>query len=152
MVATRHFCNKIWNAAKFVISQTVSTKQQPELDQQYPPDYLLSISPSFISSNNNNNATPITSYPLVDRWILSKLATTIINCEKGFNEFDFFLVTSSIHSFFLYDFCDVYLEYSKPILYQKFPSWSPQMYRVSELNHFIISTSFIDPITHNSHE
>ena len=53
----------------------------------------------------------------VDRWILSRLSYAIQNANKGFSEYDFPLITTTLYNFWLYELCDVYLEYLKPIVY-----------------------------------
>ena len=53
----------------------------------------------------------------MDRWILSRLSSAITDCNKGFSEYDFPLITTSLYNFWLYELCDVYLEYLKPVVY-----------------------------------
>ena len=45
----------------------------------------------------------------MDKWILSRLMAAIEDCNKGFEEYDFPLVTTAIYNFWLYELCDVYL-------------------------------------------
>jgi valyl-tRNA synthetase len=45
----------------------------------------------------------------LDRWILSKLSQTVELCNKGFESYDFPLVTTTIYNFWLYQLCDWYL-------------------------------------------
>jgi valyl-tRNA synthetase len=56
-----------------------------------------------------------------DLWILSRLSYTIEQCETGFTNYLFPQVTTAIYSFWLYDLCDVYIEYVKKDLYAKEP-------------------------------
>ncbi|RTG91005.1 valyl-tRNA synthetase, partial [Schistosoma bovis] len=51
-----------------------------------------------------------------DRWILSRLAYAVIQCNTGFTEFQFPIATTACYHFWLYELCDVYLEYTKPII------------------------------------
>lgn len=51
----------------------------------------------------------------MDAWILSKLAHTIDQCNKGFESYDFSVATNACYNFWLYDLCDVYLECLKPV-------------------------------------
>ncbi len=48
-----------------------------------------------------------------------RLHTTIDECVTGFTEYNFAKATDSIYGFWLYDFCDVYLELSKLVIYSK---------------------------------
>jgi valyl-tRNA synthetase len=50
-------------------------------------------------------------------WILSRLAAAVGESNKGFHDYDFPTVTTAIYNFWLYELCDVYLEYLKPIMY-----------------------------------
>lgn len=45
----------------------------------------------------------------MDHWILSRLASTVDSCNKGFQAYDFQQVTTANYNFWLYDLCDVYL-------------------------------------------
>ncbi|ELR21946.1 valine-tRNA ligase [Acanthamoeba castellanii str. Neff] len=84
VVANRHFCNKMWNATRFVLSYAESTPvAQPE------PDDLAS------------------------KWILSRLSQVVTKCNQGMSDSEFHVATSSLYDFFLNEFCDVYLEYAK---------------------------------------
>jgi valyl-tRNA synthetase len=52
-----------------------------------------------------------------DQFILSKLNTAIIDVNKELNAYQFGTAVSVLHTFFLYDVCDLYLELIKPIMY-----------------------------------
>lgn len=93
VVGYRHFCNKIWNAAKFALKG---------LGDNFTP------SPSEEPSGKEK--------PL-DRWILSRLMKAVEDVNCGFEEYNFPQITTAIHSFWIYELCDVYLEYLKPIIY-----------------------------------
>lgn len=87
----RFFCNKIWNATKFALSY---------LDN----DFKAPIDRKLIG-----NESPM------DLWMLSRLASAVTDSNKGFENYDFPLVTTAIYNVWLYDLCDVYLEHLKPI-------------------------------------
>ena len=44
-----------------------------------------------------------------DLWMLSRLASATVDANKGFENYDFVLVTTAIYNVWLYDLCDVYL-------------------------------------------
>lgn len=54
----------------------------------------------FIQTNNESN---------MDLWILSRLASAVEACNKGFAEYEFSAATNASYNFWLYDLCDVYL-------------------------------------------
>eukprot|EP00042_Codosiga_hollandica_P044314 m.434676 g.434676 ORF g.434676 m.434676 type:complete len:1081 (-) comp56759_c0_seq4:1545-4787(-) len=90
----RTFCNKIFNAVKYLRMQVG--------DFTFVP---------------NASAEPSGNESKIDLWILSRLSNTVAAVEKGLKAFDFSAVTTEIYGFWMHDFCDVYLELSKPVLY-----------------------------------
>lgn len=56
-----------------------------------------------------------------DLWILSRLSHAIEQCENGFTNYLFPQVTTAIYNFWLYELCDIYIEYVKKDLYAKEP-------------------------------
>ncbi len=53
----------------------------------------------------------------MDRWILSRLAQVVDACNDGFATYNFPQITTSLYNFWLYELCDVYLEYLKPVFH-----------------------------------
>jgi valyl-tRNA synthetase len=96
VVSYRNFCNKLWNA-HLLTSKWLS---QNAADGRFAP---------------KKNFTPCT-LSTFDRWILSRLQNAIQAAQQGFKTYDLALATTGIHSFLLYDFCDVYLEAVKPVM------------------------------------
>lgn len=95
VVGYRQFCNKLWNAMRFALT--------------YITDVI--VNPQIIST--------ITSHLGIssrDLFILSRLNTTIRDCNQYLHDYNFGGVTTTLYSFFLYDVCDVYLELIKPIV------------------------------------
>lgn len=86
----RCFCNKIWQGARFIFMQ---------LGTDYKPAEKFTV-PQGLFAN--------------DKWILSRLAYCIEQCDQGFKSYQFQLVTTATYSFWLYDLCDIYLESIKP--------------------------------------
>lgn len=82
----RHFCNKLWNAARYVLMNTE--------EKEISPDQLS----------------------LPDHWILSKLQTTIQSVHEALASYRFDLLAQALYEFTWNEFCDWYLELSKPIL------------------------------------
>ncbi|XP_052526786.1 valine--tRNA ligase, partial [Tympanuchus pallidicinctus] len=88
----RHFCNKVWNGARFTL-RALGPQYRP------PPAMELRGRPG-----------------VAERWIRSRLSRAVAACGAALGRFDFPAATSAVHGFWLYDLCDVYLECVKPIL------------------------------------
>ncbi|MCP4412608.1 MAG: valine--tRNA ligase [Gammaproteobacteria bacterium] len=88
----RNFCNKIWNAARYILMNTedYSTESQESLTM---------------------------TFGLADRWIQAQLQLTIKNFEKHLLEYRFDLCAQVLYEFVWNEYCDWYLELSKPVLY-----------------------------------
>jgi valyl-tRNA synthetase len=87
----RNFCNKLWNASNFAFMNT-----------------LEHVDDNFMTADANIN--------VVDRWITSELQRTIgaVNLAMETHRYD--LAAKAIYEFVWDQFCDWYLELSKPIL------------------------------------
>jgi len=86
----RAFSNKIWNATRFVLMNIEENFQVEEFDYA--------------------------EMKLADKWILSKLANTIENVDKDIDKFRFHEAANTLYHFLWSDFCDWYIEASKPRL------------------------------------
>jgi len=93
VVGYRHFCNKVWQGTRFG---------------------LRYFGESFTFPGSINLANPLA---WEDRWILSKLSLCAESCNKAFEKYEFAHATTATYTFFLYEFCDVYLELLKARLY-----------------------------------
>lgn len=96
LVGYRNFCNKLWNAVRFALSN-------------FPKGFDV----------NDTTADRILSNSALqprDRFILSRLNHTTVACNNAFAAFEFGDIANALYSFWLYDLCDVYLELSKPIM------------------------------------
>ncbi len=101
---TRNFANKIWNASRFVIS-AIEENGQDSTGTRYG-DIDLEV----------NNISEM-DLDLWDKWIISRLNSTILDVEKNLLKFNFSTASRSLYNFFWSEFCDWYLESSKVRLY-----------------------------------
>ncbi|MEJ2416019.1 MAG: valine--tRNA ligase [Exilibacterium sp.] len=87
----RNFCNKIWNAARYVLMNC----EGQDCGQDGSEDYALS---------------------LADRWIISRLQEAEQAVGEGIESYRFDLASQALHEFFWNSYCDWYLELCKPVL------------------------------------
>jgi valyl-tRNA synthetase len=89
VVGYRHFCNKVWQGTRFGL-------------RYFGADFKFGGSLSL-------------AQPLAweDKWILSKLSAAALKTNKGMENYEFAHCTTATYNFFLYEFCDVYLELLK---------------------------------------
>ncbi|OGO91854.1 MAG: valine--tRNA ligase [Coxiella sp. RIFCSPHIGHO2_12_FULL_44_14] len=85
----RHFCNKLWNAARYVMIHTTEKDLNPEKPLEYS---------------------------LPDNWIRSQLQETIIAATQAFASYRFDVLAKTLYEFVWNEYCDWYLELSKCIL------------------------------------
>ena len=87
-----NFCNKIWNAARYVL---MNCENQ---DCGTGTDAILELS-------------------LADRWITSKLQSATDEVARAVSNYRFDLASQALYEFVWNEFCDWYLELSKPVLW-----------------------------------
>ncbi len=94
MAGYRAFCNKIWNAGRFLLPHVQDRSAVSDLDIQ------------LIWQNGQ--------LELEDRWILSRLLQTIENSGGNLEKFRFHEASNELYHFFWHEFCDWYIELIKP--------------------------------------
>jgi valyl-tRNA synthetase len=92
----KNFCNKLWNAARYVLMNT------GDLDEG---EVELSSA---------------------DRWIRARFDETVASVHKHFDSYRLDLVAQAIYEFTWHEFCDWYLELSKPVLQSESSSTEAQ--------------------------
>ncbi len=96
IVMGRKFCNKIWNASRFVLLNK-------------PPQ----INTDFDSLRSPHRLTQIKNLTPADKKILKALDNTVKSVNKDLDDFQFGKAANIIYNFFWHDFCDLYIEKSK---------------------------------------
>jgi valyl-tRNA synthetase len=91
----RNFCNKLWNAARYVLMTVEDENGQLR-------DARLLDGPC--------------EEGVADRWIRSRLSHTLREVDAAFTEYRFDFAATALYNFTWYEFCDWYLELTKPIL------------------------------------
>ena len=95
----RNFCNKLWNAARFVLRA------------------FDGAAPEAASSHGAQSAAgEAAAAPASERWIRSRLGATITAVDEAFRDYRFDFAASALYEFTWHEFCDWYLEIVKPVL------------------------------------
>ena len=89
----RNFCNKLWNASRYVLMNT------EEQDCGFANDAAK-------------------EYSLADRWILGQYEATIKIYTEHLDNYRFDLAANTLYEFTWNQFCDWYLELTKPVLFK----------------------------------
>ncbi len=90
----RNFCNKIWNATRYVLMNC----EGQDCAQDGSDDFELTIA---------------------DRWIISQLQETETAVAHAIETFRFDLASQALYEFVWNQYCDWYLELSKPVLWDE---------------------------------
>ncbi len=91
MEGYRNFCNKIWNAARYVFMNA---------EEQHV-----------------TRPTDVSHYSRADLWIQARFQVALQKVNENFANYRFDLVSQAVYDFFWNEYCDWYLELSKPILW-----------------------------------
>eukprot|EP00041_Stephanoeca_diplocostata_P027118 m.742162 g.742162 ORF g.742162 m.742162 type:complete len:234 (+) comp23117_c0_seq13:2436-3137(+) len=109
------FLNKIWNAVKFSIAAT--TTNYPTSDTDHP----TSDTGSAQSTTGDSDGT----LPVEVRWIRSRLAHSVLEANRALGDFDFPGYTQRLYTFWVNEYCDVFIELVKTEVKEASASDSP---------------------------
>ncbi|CAN5119785.1 valine--tRNA ligase [soil metagenome] len=87
------FCNKLWQANRYVLANAKPSASEPA-----------------------RSSSDWSSQQLPERWIRSRLSRTISRVRRHLEEYRFDLAAQVAYDFTWHEFCDWYLELSKPTL------------------------------------
>jgi valyl-tRNA synthetase len=91
----RNFCNKIWNASRFVLMNCVDGDSNAKpIDQTANPDV----------------------WELPEKWIMSRLNSSIKDIHQHFAQYRLDMVSQDIYEFIWNEYCDWYVELAKASL------------------------------------
>ncbi len=91
----RNFCNKIWNASRFVLMNCVDSEGNAKpIDQAANPDV----------------------WELPEKWIMSRLNSSIKDIHQHFAQYRLDMVSQDIYEFIWNEYCDWYVELAKASL------------------------------------
>ena len=90
VAGNRNFCNKLWNAARFV---------------------MLAVEPAAALSDAG-----AVEFSPADRWIRSRLGRTLSTVDQAFTDYRFDYAATALYEFTWHEYCDWYLEFAKATL------------------------------------
>lgn len=93
--ASRNFCNKVWNASRFVLMN------------------LEDFDPSAADTGRLRHRLG-----LAERWILSRYISVTAEVSSYLSRFEIGEATRTLYDFIWGEFCDWYIELAKPVLYR----------------------------------
>lgn len=101
--AYRNFANKVWNAARFILTSPNKSESK-----------IIQINPNIRSKNSDNyHSDKFVSLHPDDQWILEETNKVIKQVTSHLNHYRFDLGADNIYQFFWHTFCDQYLEMTK---------------------------------------
>ncbi|MEM6709333.1 MAG: valine--tRNA ligase, partial [Pseudomonadota bacterium] len=86
----RNFCNKLWNATRFALSNV-----------------------------EGQDLTGAKTLSLADRWIMAELGEAIEKASRAIDTYRFDLYAAAVYDFAWHEYCDWYLEIVKPLLWDE---------------------------------
>ncbi|PID61917.1 MAG: valine--tRNA ligase [Gammaproteobacteria bacterium] len=96
----RNFCNKLFNATRYVLMNTEALA-----DENHEASPADSVWPADFASRN-----------VVDRWIITRAQEMADSVAGHIAEYRFDLAATAIYEFVWNEYCDWYLEMAKPVL------------------------------------
>ena len=115
---TRNFANKIWNAARFVLMNL--------------RDYPLRGAEALALPPQREGAS------LADRWILSRCQAMVELVTRCLEEYDIGEAAMRLYDFIWSEFCDWYVEMSKPYLYNGDAANGEARLRAQQVLHYVL--------------
>jgi valyl-tRNA synthetase len=95
---SRNFCNKLWNAARYVLMNVESENAAATADRLRPEG---------------------AEFSLADRWIRSRLSAALARVATGYTEYRLDVVAAALYEFTWHEYCDWYVELSKAVLFSE---------------------------------
>ncbi|MEO8364769.1 MAG: valine--tRNA ligase [Pseudoxanthomonas sp.] len=119
----KNFCNKLWNATRFVLMNTEGFAVPSPSGRRWPAGTDEGTQHAGTPASPNPRPDPSPERrgafsPVTDaeKWILSRLAKVSAEAESHYAGYRFDLLAQSLYEFAWNEFCDWFLELSKPAL------------------------------------
>ena len=108
----RNFCNKLWNASRYVMLSVAGEEAVENADGG-----LIEITDTMKAACGVNGEDAALS--LADRWIISRLQRAESEVRRHMDQYRFDMAAQTLYEFIWNEYCDWYLELSKPVLWDE---------------------------------
>jgi len=108
----RNFCNKLWNASRYVMLSVAGEEAVENADGG-----LIEITDAMKAACGVNGEDAALS--LADRWIISRLQRAESEVRRHMDQYRFDMAAQTLYEFIWNEYCDWYLELSKPVLWDE---------------------------------
>jgi len=108
----RNFCNKLWNASRYVM---LSIAGEEAVEAAAANGTNIAITDAMKAACGANGEPGALS--LADRWIISRLQTAEKEVRRHMDQYRFDMAAQTLYEFIWNEYCDWYLELSKPVLW-----------------------------------
>ena len=108
----RNFCNKLWNASRYVM---LSVAGEQAVEEAAANGHSIHITDAMKAACGANGEPAALS--LADRWIISRLQHAEQEVTRHFEQYRFDMAAQALYEFIWNEYCDWYLELSKPVLW-----------------------------------
>ena len=109
----RNFCNKLWNASRYVMLSIAGE----EAVEAAADGGNIAITPEMLAACGANGEEAALS--LADRWIISRLQKAESEVRRHMDQYRFDMAAQALYEFIWNEYCDWYLELSKPVLWDE---------------------------------
>ena len=109
----RNFCNKLWNASRYVMLSIAGE----EAVEAAADGGNIAITPEMLAACGAGGEEAALS--LADRWIISRLQKAESEVRRHMDQYRFDMAAQALYEFIWNEYCDWYLELSKPVLWDE---------------------------------
>ncbi|XQA65726.1 valine--tRNA ligase [Xanthomonas sacchari] len=109
----KNFCNKLWNASRFVLMNTRQDDVDAATITNASPRAQVANHADTASNAGSASLAPVTD---AEKWILLRLQAVTAEAQAQFAAYRFDLLAQCLYEFAWNEFCDWFLELAKPAL------------------------------------
>ncbi len=110
----RNFCNKLWNASRYVM---LSVAGEEAVEKAAAANTNIAITEDMKIACGAYGEPAALS--LADRWIISRLQHAESEVRRHMDQYRFDMAAQALYEFIWNEYCDWYLELSKPVLWDE---------------------------------